>query len=481
MVEVARDDARKPVRAHRARGLTVASAFLLCLPACSVFRTSTSREHLRDLDITPTCATWIVAEICRLEFPGADPDPNHGDCAAIRLGPERYGVRYARPSGRVYRAYRNGRISPPNGADLGDCRFHPASNLTGSAAAAISDQVLVEITSHPGGCRIRIRARGAPANSRLIDRLDRALSLTANTARCARLIARGAFEQADTLAATSLASANTIDRPEFGILVARLYYYRARSAEARGDLAAVHGQLTRSLARDDGFELARRLHAKTCERFATPGLRRSGPPARFRDADLTRARHYLQVGDLVAATHWAHRAIASAPDDTAPHRVLAQVFCRLNQPHRAITEELIVLERRGFDADGVLRIASLYDRSDNPAAGVRMMARHLDELWAQHRAKTRAVLLHLLDDMPRRLAWRILASSDPGIATALLGKCVGETCARAAGLRHHPRNRDDPTLLLAGSSALPELVENGYRNAPGVTGPEPSTFSGPPR
>jgi tetratricopeptide (TPR) repeat protein len=185
---------------------------------------------------------------------------------------------------------------------------------------------------------------------------------------------------------------------------------------------------------------------------------------------LDRARAYLAAGDHAAAANWARRALAEDRDPLDAHRLLSRVFGESGQHQRALEEELTVLERVGFEADQVLRLARLYARVGNAAAGMQLVVRFHDQLATRHVAELRETLRDLIAEMPSRLAFRMICGSRAVLGLDLVAESLGP-----AGRSVYARRGGDAAggfgLALARSAVgfvTQDHDEDGYRAASGV-------------
>jgi hypothetical protein len=445
----------------------------------------------------PRTVAWALASLCRDAHPSTD-ERGGGPVPLVRDpgGAFRIAIGRGGPDD-PYRCETNGRLPAPHPFLAPDRSFTwlPQDFVAGgehTVAPGRADrlEILVRATGD-GATAVRIDSSGEAARPALRRRLAAAVEVLSTTRESAILLRSGASRGVAIGLERSLARLEVEQVTGLGVLLAPVHAHLAAARLADGDLPAARLALSAAIGAAPriaafGAELATldtrlarigdaigdledladrplggamaRIAAGRAE--ATRALGRSTTTAI--GAHRT-ARRLLADGDLDAATAWSRRAHGLARDGTAS---LELELARARGEHRlAFVLGIERMQRFGFEPGLALAMAEDADRYGDPAAGLRLLARHWRALAEAGPGALEALAARLADRAGPDLTTRVALAerAEPLAARALRPLRTAEErpglpAARLASLRalaqRAPPERNRPL--------------DGFELAPGV-------------
>ncbi len=479
----------------RATALVLASA---ATAGCSLLPPVAEPMHARTDGVHPATAAWALAMLCRAEHPSVDPQGG-GPVPVLLDGDGIFRIHVARPGANApYRCAMDGRLTAPfprmraNGTlHLEPPRFVASGRRT--RAPGSGDQLTIAV--HPGqtepSCpEITISASGEALSPTLRAQLTAAIGALRAACEAAALLEVGEHAAAERTIEGFLDHLDREGVTGLGVLLAPVHAQLGAALVASGEpgrarqalslaqraspdchalgqeIARLDARLARTeaassllgqIAADPRGGAATRIAAATPADRALPASVGAANQAHIAHRE---ARRRLHAGDVEGAAAWASRALEHAADPTLG---LDLELARARGDHRtAFVLGVEQLARFGFDPQLVLTMADDAEAFGDPSAGVRLLARHWDELERTAPTPLRATVDRLASiagtDRTARIALtegcRALSSRvlDPTARVDLPRTRLASLRSRA--LPHAPR----PQLLDAGFGLGPGLA-----------------------
>ncbi len=462
------------------------------LAGCSLLGLAGPQQNMElqsslDVDV----AAWLVADICRHEFPGADPLPQHAGAPVLRYSANHFQVYISRGIDDGYRIALNGRLTPPRIAlpveqnpqpcKLSNVDFLPAAEKCSHASGTL-DEVHITIQSNgKSGCRLELQFEGEPARGKLARHISSALAAAQTVQVSADLLAAGKFSQADRRLMRQLDAWKQGCCGHHQLLTARMHLHRSVADAHRLDLHAMRQNLSAALDLDDSLDAVRFWLYQSNRRLArsleSEKILLSMGIAQPAMADcISQARAFLRDNDLHAATHWAERALSEDSSSMPAHLLIAEVHTRRGQQYKALLEELLILDQDPSNPESILRVVKRHMDMGDPTAALRA----LGQQWAMvQNGEPHLALKYLrqcLGQLSPKMASRLLLNSrTPSLAEHCLQDWQRTGCAGSAGyslLSRIEQLRNDQAPRSHEIKVLNLDTPSGYDMAPGVAPPK---------
>ncbi len=416
---------------------------VLALGSCTALGLVGSEASFRTT-LAPELAAWLSAEACRVELPGADPLPLHPGAPVLRHGENDYEVRYNRAAPQGYRIYTNGRLLPSNptgqaqeGQPLANPSFQAAPHLTGHRAPG-PDEVRIQIRPTPEGSQVELQLSGAVVGGTLTHHVNQLLRLAEAIQETAVMVRRQEWEMVRRRVDEALSQFGSGCCGSHQPLRARLLVHRAAAEQAQGHLLAARACTAEALGLAPANPGLRLWQVRLDQRLgldreaatdwrilaASPSrggfsnvaagelqthvdaLLRPGPGPRLRE----RAGRLLRDNDVAGARAQLDMARSLDPLPQADLKGLTLWHQRLGH-HRAAFE--VALQRLEFGADPalILEMTEHCARTDQPTLGLRLLAKHWDELLVHDRAAAEAWLHYHAQQAGAEMATRVLTAA----------------------------------------------------------------------
>ena len=463
-------------------------------------RSHTGLEH-RAQGVDTATVAWAMAEPCRDEHPATDPRAG-GPVPVLAHADGSFTIQIARLGiGSPYRCAMDGRLTEPTPelrADGALVLAPPTFLAAGTRTRAPGSSDFLEIVVRPAAGESRsphvhIETAGDAASPTLRARLEAAMDALRVGREAADWLAAGNPKAAAAATAALLEELDRRGVTGLGVLLAPIHAQLAAARTAQGDLArarqslsiamraapqcAALGQrvaaLDERLARTDASsallgQLASDPRGGAATRIAAGTPDRVGDPSRGRSTTARiahrEARRRLHGGDVEGAAAWASRALEHAGDPTLG---LDLELARARGDHRsAFVLGVEQLARFGFDPELVLGMADDAAAYGDPAAGVRLLARHWNELEREApralRSSADRLAAHTGIDLTARIA---MTERCRALSTRVL-----DPLARTDTPRELARNRlASLRRRVTAPAPWPMRLDAGFENAPGVT------------
>ncbi|MEC7584739.1 MAG: hypothetical protein VYE77_10505 [Planctomycetota bacterium] len=281
----------------------------------------------RSAEVPVEVVAYLCADVCRTNFPAADPLPYHAGAPATRLSGDSFEVRYDRRADGRWSPRAEGRLLARNSANPTDfpaVRYQPVRGLPGFPSPTATVTVYIHLRPH--GTEVEVATSGTSAES-LVDHLHGALRMAAGV-HDDSLPEPCCSKHAPWQAYAFARRAN--EQQQAGNLLAARDSLRAARA-VQPELPGIQrsiGELDRMLGQNE-VAVARLVAATRRARdpgerasaamATTQSLRRLKPEA---SASLrTAATQQISVGNLSAAAALAHQARMARPDPIADLRL----------------------------------------------------------------------------------------------------------------------------------------------------------------
>lgn len=482
-----------------ARAMVLAAT--AALAGCALGPPGSAGFERRARGVDAATVAWALAELCRDEHPATDPQRG-GPVPVLAHDDGSFTIHIARLGvTSPYRCAMDGRLTEPMPelrADGALVLAPPTFRASATKTRAPGSRDFLEIVVRPAAAdsdcpSVHIEAAGDAASPTLLSRLEAAVDAL-----------RVGCEAAEWLAAANpreAAAATTALLDEFdhrgitglGVLMAPIHAQLAVARTAQGDLARARQSLSLAmraapqcaalgrsvaalderLARTDASnalleQLASDPRGGATARIAAGAPERTGEPSPGHSTKARiahrEARRRLHFGDVEGAAAWASRALEHAGDPTLG---LDLELARARGDHRtAFVLGVEQLARFGFDPELVLGMADDAAAYGDAAAGVRLLARHWNELEREAPTALRnsadRLAAHAGIDLTARIA---MTERCRALSTRVL-----DPLARADVPRELARNRlASLRRRVTAPAPSPMILDAGFENAPGVT------------